>query len=348
MTDSRNITLDYLRIFACLWVFSFHWTGHTSFKDGLDHDYLFSWQPDLMLWFTNHGNLGVDVFFVISGVVIGKSIQNTTPKKFAIARFLRLYPVFLIASLLTLAIAPPIIGGGYVNYIYTLSGLQYFLKTPILIADSWTLEYEIIFYFLMYSVLWYLSKRGLQVSRSLVRNISYLYFLVYLMTTAVRTEFMDFIFRLDGMSIYFILGMFMSTLETKQDIKKNLLPLFLLGTATYHQVVNRVGDPESRFYAYFCLLFVAALMVYLIFALTVKLPRHSSMKYVKLVSLMTYPFYLLHETFGLSLAIYLTRVNFTPSESLLIVLILLCLICYAITVYFEPKVRKLFVLSKNN
>jgi peptidoglycan/LPS O-acetylase OafA/YrhL len=340
MSSNRNLALDYLRIFACVWVFAFHWTGHSSFKNDLGHGYLFTWQPEWFLLLTNHGNLGVDIFFIISGLVIGKSLRNTSPQKFAMARFLRLYPVFLVATLLTLLVAPPIIGGGYLSYIYTISGLQFFLKTPILIADSWTLEYEIIFYFLMYLFLLYCSKKGIDITNSILRNLSYSYFLVYLLTTAVKTEFTEFVFRLDGLSIYFILGLFLSTLQTKLDFKRNSLPLFFMLTVTYHQVLNRVGDPSSRFYAYLCLLFVIAVTAYLYVAITRTISSIRSVAFIKKASLMTYPFYLLHETFGLSLAITLVQTGLNPALSLSLVLVILIILSFIITAYIEPKVRK--------
>jgi peptidoglycan/LPS O-acetylase OafA/YrhL len=49
---------------------------------------------------TSLGGLGVDVFFVISGLVIAISTEGRTAAGFAKARFLRLYPAFFVCSLL--------------------------------------------------------------------------------------------------------------------------------------------------------------------------------------------------------------------------------------------------------
>ena len=44
------------------------------------------------------GWIGVQIFFVISGIVIANSAQSATPFRFAVSRFLRLYPAAWIAA----------------------------------------------------------------------------------------------------------------------------------------------------------------------------------------------------------------------------------------------------------
>ena len=51
-----------------------------------------------------YGFLGVPVFFAISGFVIAYSAEGRTPVGFAIARFSRIYPTFVICMTLTFAV----------------------------------------------------------------------------------------------------------------------------------------------------------------------------------------------------------------------------------------------------
>jgi peptidoglycan/LPS O-acetylase OafA/YrhL len=55
-------------------------------------------------WGMPFGWVGVEVFFVISGVVIANSASAASPKEFVIGRFLRLYPAAWIAAPLTKAV----------------------------------------------------------------------------------------------------------------------------------------------------------------------------------------------------------------------------------------------------
>jgi peptidoglycan/LPS O-acetylase OafA/YrhL len=52
-------------------------------------------------WLGHYGFLGVPVFFIISGFVIAFSAEGRTPREFAIARFTRIYPTFLLCMTLT-------------------------------------------------------------------------------------------------------------------------------------------------------------------------------------------------------------------------------------------------------
>lgn len=99
-------SIDGIRAIAVLWVIFFHsWLfQYLDFKevsDGIfDHPYL--------IWITK-GDLGVDLFFVISGFLIGtilfKELKRTGTLNFKIfytRRFLRLLPVYIFSMILGL------------------------------------------------------------------------------------------------------------------------------------------------------------------------------------------------------------------------------------------------------
>lgn len=93
------------------------------------------------------GFVGVQVFFVISGVVIGFSALQATPRSFALARLVRLWPVMLICATailgLRLAFWDVSVEEEAVNY---LRSITFWPVGPWVSSQIWTLPIEIAFY----------------------------------------------------------------------------------------------------------------------------------------------------------------------------------------------------------
>ncbi len=88
---SRNRNLQWLRAVAALLVVVYHASGHLAFEFG----------DDRFAEVFNHrfGILGVAIFFAISGALMADILKTTQPADFLIHRILRIYPIFLVASL---------------------------------------------------------------------------------------------------------------------------------------------------------------------------------------------------------------------------------------------------------
>jgi len=112
------------------------------------------------MWIESTGSVAVNLFFIISGYLIIRSlIKHQNVKGFFINRFLRIYPVFLLIHLFIFIVGP------IINYKWmsNISGEEYFLHFvsnilllpgifPILPAAqivSWSISYEVLFYFLV-------------------------------------------------------------------------------------------------------------------------------------------------------------------------------------------------------
>jgi peptidoglycan/LPS O-acetylase OafA/YrhL len=105
-SNSNFAVIDGIRAIAVLWVIFFHaWLFQQLTIPGfIDNIYKYP----LFYWVTK-GDLGVDLFFVISGFLIGgiifkeiKSSNQFNFKRFYVRRFLRLSPVYIFAIFLNL------------------------------------------------------------------------------------------------------------------------------------------------------------------------------------------------------------------------------------------------------
>jgi peptidoglycan/LPS O-acetylase OafA/YrhL len=130
--------LDAVRFFAAFWVMNFH--------------YLFGQTGDLE-WY-RYGNLGVQLFFIISGFVIVQSLNGKSIKEFAKNRFLRLFPLFWIlctSTYLITIIIPHTSVLFFSEYLRSMTMLGDLFNgivgyTRLIDPSYWTLTVELIFY----------------------------------------------------------------------------------------------------------------------------------------------------------------------------------------------------------
>jgi peptidoglycan/LPS O-acetylase OafA/YrhL len=74
----------------------------------LSHTFPFVPMPAWLHWLFQHGGAGVDVFFILSGLVIVQSLDSFDyrARPFLIARVARIYPVFLVVFAAAVAVQP--------------------------------------------------------------------------------------------------------------------------------------------------------------------------------------------------------------------------------------------------
>jgi peptidoglycan/LPS O-acetylase OafA/YrhL len=131
----RYAAIDALRIIAAAAVVFFHYAYLMRDRAAP--------APALMQSIACYGYLGVELFFMISGFVIALSALGRSKPRFAYARFVRLWPAFMICMGLTvLAAGWP--GTGVVLANSTM--LPHVLGAPYIDGVYWTLMFEIIFY----------------------------------------------------------------------------------------------------------------------------------------------------------------------------------------------------------
>lgn len=147
----RYESLQVLRALAALGVVAFHTEGNVG---------TFGWAPHLFQHASRYGEIGVDVFFVISGFVIalvsyGAPRGLASARQFMLARIARIVPLYwaLTAFFVALvAIAPSAFGHARLDLWHVIASFLFLpsinwagIIAPV-INVGWTLSYEAWFY----------------------------------------------------------------------------------------------------------------------------------------------------------------------------------------------------------
>ena len=90
--DNNFNLIRFLAATMVIWTHAFGLLGHTEFE------------PVHRIFGMGAGDLGVDVFFVLSGYLVSKSLDGKTITQFAWARFMRIYPGLWAATLISVLV----------------------------------------------------------------------------------------------------------------------------------------------------------------------------------------------------------------------------------------------------
>jgi len=303
-----------------------------------------------MEFFASRGELGVDIFFMISGIVIAQSAINRNFSDFLWARFLRIYPGLFICSIVTIPIllSRPNQSCSLLKYdifsgIFSSTGLQllshiFFSRVENYIPATWTLCVEVIFYVVIATSILIFRK---------LTNKRLHYFAYFSLLAAVIFQG-HYIF-----SFYFIFGIFISLAKNY----KNLLfcapgliacSYFLLGEINrreLHSLSLYYLEPVSNASNYSAHTNFGLILIVIV-STFIKTPSILETKqiarFIKTLSLMTYPIYLLHETAGMVVVEILYRSGFSPNLSYFITFLSIIFISWFIVNYFEPYLKYIF------
>lgn len=171
--SDRFVFLDLLRAVAVLLVMYSHVVGIFLHQHGEN-----SVIAGLLQGFTRHpldlalrmGNFGVVLFFLVSGFIVTHTGFAERPRQYAIKRFLRIYPMLvvavLLAAVLLLANLHPVTTAGEITTVTPVTVLtnmtlaNHLIAPAVLLVDvSWTLIIEVLFYTLLLAALPLLRRR---------------------------------------------------------------------------------------------------------------------------------------------------------------------------------------------
>lgn len=231
------------------------------------------------------GNVGVDIFFVLSGFVITYSLTRHGQRslsQFLKGRARRLVPVYLLltvfAALLILAAdqfgvtsgLPPMDLLHLVASIFFLSQISGF-GFPV-VAQGWTLEFEAAFY---------LAAAGALLSRGFGRSQA----LALILALAVLGIFADALFFEFGLGV--LAYLIFEALEKKLGRLQNVVATGFISLGALTLTLNLPATMEQRFQSWafgaFCVVLGTALLK----------ARKSNGIFANYVGAISYPFYLL-------------------------------------------------------
>jgi peptidoglycan/LPS O-acetylase OafA/YrhL len=294
--------LDILRFLAAFWVMSFH--------------YFLGFSGEIH-WY-RYGNLGVPLFFIISGFVISQSVANASTKAFALGRFIRLFPLFWIICtatyIFTLIVpgASPVLFPEYMISMTMLGDHFGSLLGYAHIVDAayWSLAVELIFYFGI----------GLFVYLFKWKHIRW-FTALWVMVSALAFYFHrdgDFIAKtlLVRHASYFLFGITLMLISSSKYATWKLKIYdyaFLLGTAIYGAFISYRALPPYLVPHPYDADIVAGLQVafFAIAVLLVYLSRYiTEQKWITrciAIGGLTYPLYLMHQTIGNTIIHYFSN-----------------------------------------
>lgn len=155
-SENKLIYLEFLRLVSALLVFITHFSQTSGLRS----------QSELWHWLENLGHVGVDIFFVLSGFVIPLALTSRPGRgatSFLRGRLKRLVPVYWLITTLAIAV---LFFSEQLAIEHSLDGLSpqilltsfsftslIFLGKMPLVAQGWTLEFEMGFYLVVAALL---------------------------------------------------------------------------------------------------------------------------------------------------------------------------------------------------
>lgn len=334
MTKRYFYLLDGLRFLAAFWVMSFH--------------YFLGFSGELS-WF-RYGNLGVPLFFIISGFVIAESVKGATLKSFAINRFIRLYPIFWIICTLTFIFTLLMPNGNPVSfpeYLISMTMLGEKLANAlgymrIVDAAYWSLVVELIFYVAIGIFVYLFSFKRIRYFTFFWLLISIASFYLQIADTFIMKTL------LVRHASYFLFGITLSLLFT-YDYKENKRLkyydiIFIAIVAIYSTYISKFALPpyltphnlDTNIVTLIHPIFFITAFALVFFSKNIK--NIKLMKALSILGGITYPLYLIHQTVGNTIISYFSN-YLTLYMRGVITMIFIITISYLLY-KFDEKLRK--------
>jgi peptidoglycan/LPS O-acetylase OafA/YrhL len=338
-TPTRHIYgIDVMRFLAAVTVAVFH----------------FTWQTPSHFAFAPWGWIGVEVFFVVSGIVIAGAVKGSSPGAFAFNRFLRLYPAAWICGLIGAIV---LTSAHFEGLPYTMN--VYFswhrlLESMILFAPQhlasayWTLPIEISFYAFV-TVFFFFNNQMAVVARSLIGASAVYYVLFALDQMNVIVAPWTDLFGIQNALLvrhapYFVIGIYIyKYLEEKGEGLTPFDPLLLglLLVMAVMQIVIKAritlpmyGGPVEWLplaavstAIFLCCGLFLCLSIAFNDRIMVPAPLKST---IRAIGLMTYPYYLLHQIVGATVMFFAGKAGVPFFLSIALALISVGLVSFAV------------------
>ena len=304
-----------------------------------------------------YGWIGVQVFFVISGFVIAYTAERATAYGFLVGRIVRLVPcVWIVATVSGLASA--LIGLDSLRGLWTrwLHSVLFFPWPPWVDSVYWTLCVELAFYALVLGLIRLRRFGAIESAMAAVGLASTAFWCLW--WASIGTPWFETMRALQGSrtlqllllphGCFFALGVLLWLQLIKRPARRRLGWLACFGLGALLQIgaqadlnAFKTGLPVSPLPP--ALLFVAALAAFAWavradHALRVAMARR--LPALRMLGLMTYPLYLLHNVVGAALLGRLAARGVPQDLALVLVLLAALAASYVIAAHLEPPLQR--------
>lgn len=324
MTDrSRLAGLDALRGIAAMAVVLYHYTAWYAEEMG-------GHAPPGSSLFVTFGHFGVELFFIISGFVIFLTLSRTNSVAgFARSRFTRLYPAFVTAILVTLAVDAS--GVSAWRVLANLTMAPELIGARPIDGSYWSLQYELVFYVLAAFCVLVMRWRAPEIPCAVWLAVA----------LAVRLSGWDLEFRtLERLSLawfahLFVIGIMLFRLHAGQATRLSwvvlavALEMAFLGPHWAFQPISPIAYG----------LMIAGFAALVWFAVT----PHGGMLAIpplRFLGRVSYPLYLVHQAPGFILIARLEAMGVPPDLAIGIAIAAAILLAWAITDLVEAQLGR--------
>ena len=290
------------------------------------------------------GQLGVSLFFILSGFVISLSLSKHNKLGFLLNRVIRIYPVYIIGFLVAVfGLHLVDFKGDGIPYemnhiivhmmivIRQWFDLLYFNNMSWVKIDgiSWTLEIELYFYLVIFCI--FQLNEKYRIAAVILTMILFIYLALYL----VQSNW--YISRQFSVIGYMFVGYFLYLLLVGR-IKLPYLCLIIFTEAiglywVFSQIRPFTSDVVNWYLPY--LLSPLVFLVFLIYRVEYKIDRISSF-----LSKISYPLYVMHSVFGYAIMVRLLRMGVGSWVAVFLALLSVIIISYIIHLFIEvPSIK---------
>jgi peptidoglycan/LPS O-acetylase OafA/YrhL len=280
----RLAVLDGLRLVAALMVLACHYVWESF--DGVHPP---QWHLPTATPIAYYGFLGVELFFLISGFVIGMSSWGRGLGEFVTSRISRLFPAFWFG-------VPAGVSENHrptvTEVLVNLTMLNKAVGVPSVDAVYWTLFVELRFYLLFAVVVW------LGVTYRRVLLFCLLWLTVTVLAPLLDSSVVEAVAQ-PGFAPYFIAGVAMFLMHR---FGPNLLLWALVGICWVLSMHGVTGRVNGHYAGFAVSLWPARVIVTLAFAVVLvvalRWTDRIQWRWLMVAGALTYPLYLLHQRIG--------------------------------------------------
>jgi peptidoglycan/LPS O-acetylase OafA/YrhL len=346
--------LDFIRFFAAAAVVAWH-LGYRFFDSGARHIRRFvdgvPADASYLDGITRFGWIGVEVFFVISGLVIAFSALRSDPWRFFVSRLGRLWPGVFVVTVMILAINCLFWGWSLASQIGSAIVTLTFLPRPTwLMPQFWTLWVEVVFYALVWLLIAFKRVHRLDGLALFLLVTSAIYW------TTVSIGLHEPDGRIDSMFLvehgfYFAMGIALCSLD-RAGFGWNRVAILAGGVVLAGieirfatQMYGVVIDPSDWLQPFafwlFCVALIAGSLRYKRAIAAVFTPRPWLTRISMSLGLATYPLYLCHIHLGGLLTTLAVKFGMRAAPAIALAALLCVPISMVIARCLEPPIRRL-------